>query len=172
MVKDVYKRPKKAQRGIVIRSQYGKKYINPNVARAQFISRIILIGIGLFVLSCIASAQLPVKYRVKAVSHNSDTSTSNSATVVKGGTPYIYVPNTFTPNADGLNEKFAIYTHNVKQFEVSIFSSEGGLMANWNTPSGYWDGSNAMVGLYLVMIEWTGNDGQSHEEFSKLMLVR
>lgn len=139
---------------------------------AQLISRIILIALGLFLLSCIASAQTSKTYRVKAVSTKGDTSTSNTATALKGGAPYIYFPNTFTPNGDGLNERFALVLNNVREFHIWIYSSEGGIMAEWTNPTGYWDGKNAMVGLYIIHIEWTGQDGKKREDFGKLMLVR
>lgn len=145
-----------------------RQYFEAKETRFQLVSRIILLFLLLFVAASVALSQ---RYRVRAVSSDGrDTSTSN--TVVKGGTPYIYFPNTFTPNGDGLNERFFVITHNVNDINVSIFSSQGALMADWNTPSGYWDGKNAMVGVYIVLIEWTGNDGKYHEDYAKLVLVR
>lgn len=161
------KNKKHPERGIVFTPPRKK----PLWRNAQLISRIILIALGIFILSCLASAQ-PPKYRVKAVSTKGDTSTSNTVTALKGGAPYIYFPNTFTPNGDGVNERFALYLNNVREFHVWIYSSEGGIMAEWSNPSGYWDGKNGMVGMYVVHIQWTGQDGKAREDFGKLVLVR
>ncbi len=59
----------------------------------------------------------------------------------------VYIPNAFTPNGDGLNDKFRILGHGIKNIKsLRIFDRYGGLVfscfdADLNDPTAAWDGT-------------------------------
>lgn len=53
----------------------------------------------------------------------------------------IYLPNTFTPNADGLNDGFGAKGEGILQFEMQVFDRWGHLVFESNDIYSYWDGT-------------------------------
>jgi len=53
----------------------------------------------------------------------------------------IYVPNTFIPNSDNVNDYFRIYGGNFKKIECQIFNRWGELVKIINSVDDYWDGT-------------------------------
>ncbi len=53
----------------------------------------------------------------------------------------VYVPNTFIPDGDGLNDLFQIYGGNIKQMECLIFNRWGELVCTLNSTDDGWDGT-------------------------------
>ena len=55
--------------------------------------------------------------------------------------PFVYVPNSFTPNGDGINELFTpVVTGNVMQYEFIIFDRWGEAIFTSVAPDQPWDG--------------------------------
>ncbi len=52
----------------------------------------------------------------------------------------IYVPNVFTPNGDGRNDDFRVYSTGLTELDVMIFNRWGEIIYEYNTLSGSWDG--------------------------------
>jgi len=53
----------------------------------------------------------------------------------------IYFPNAFTPNGDGLNDKFPLPNHNLKGYHLMIFDRWGELIFESYNSSHQWDGT-------------------------------
>ena len=53
----------------------------------------------------------------------------------------IYVPNTFTPNGDGINDVFIPVGKNIATMELIIFDRWGGVLFQSNSPNMGWDGT-------------------------------
>ena len=53
----------------------------------------------------------------------------------------VYVPNTFIPDDDGLNDLFQVYGGNIKQMECLIFNRWGELVYTLNSINDSWDGT-------------------------------
>ena len=74
----------------------------------------------------------------------------------------IYVPNSFTPNGDGLNDYFSISSLNIniiKEFNIIIFNRWGQVVFESPDPNFVWDGkyNNEMVlrsNIYSYVIEY------------------
>jgi gliding motility-associated-like protein len=69
----------------------------------------------------------------------------------------VYVPNTFTPDGDGLNDVFKAYGENLQNFRMEIRNRWGDLIFESNDPDHVWNGS-VDGGEYLVQIDtylWT-----------------
>ncbi|MFZ6050557.1 DUF7948 domain-containing protein [Halocola ammonii] len=54
----------------------------------------------------------------------------------------IYVPNTFTPDGDGLNDVFRAYGDNIREFHMQIYDRWGQLVFESFSVDEVWDGSN------------------------------
>ncbi|MCR9290395.1 MAG: PKD domain-containing protein [Bacteroidetes bacterium] len=71
-----------------------------------------------------------------------------------------YIPNVFSPNGDGVNDRFEIFPFGqFENYKISIFDRWGGLMFESANPSEFWDGKNkngqkAPGGIYTYMIEF------------------
>ena len=108
---------------------------------------------------------------------------SDELTVVVDKTERLYIPNVFSPNGDGVNDRFYItVTDGTKIRNFNIYSRWGVLLHHhaehtsfWDTPSG-WDGSfngNPMPpGVYLWMVELEFFDGRVGTKSGDVTLVR
>ena len=75
----------------------------------------------------------------------------------------IYVPNVFTPNFDGINDKFralpaADNCENITFYSMKIFNRWGDFVFESNDINNEWDGTfrgeNASIGVYVYIIEY------------------
>ena len=53
----------------------------------------------------------------------------------------LYMPNTFTPNGDGLNDIFIPVGKNISSVHLMIFDRWGGILFESNDPNVGWDGT-------------------------------
>jgi len=81
-----------------------------------------------------------------------------------------YIPNVFSPNADGFNDHFEVYFGNtctLESIEMSIFDRWGGLRYRGN--NNRWDGvfkskdSQSGVYVYLIKMSIRSYDGSIYE---------
>ena len=110
-----------------------------------------------FTFTCSAQIMLEKRtYRVTAVqSGNSNIiSQSNHADVVPE--MRIFVPNTFTPNGDGLNETFGAKGEGIGWFDMQIYDRWGNLVFRTSNINQQWDGTlnkqKAPEGAYVYKI--------------------
>ena len=102
-------------------------------------------------------------YRIRAVeaAGNGAESVSNEACVTFG--PQLFVPNAFSPNNDGNNDRFEVYAPNLAMAEISIFNRWGQLIYRTSNLDEAWDGtfrgSPVQEGVYVFVIRGTGVDG-------------
>ena len=68
----------------------------------------------------------------------------------------IFVPNTFTPNGDGLNETFGARGEGIGWFDMQIYDRWGNLIFQSSNPNQQWDGTynkqRAPEGAYVYKI--------------------
>lgn len=55
--------------------------------------------------------------------------------------PFIYIPNTFSPDGDGFNETFAVLGPFIEEAYLVIYNRWGDKMFESNVPGGAWDGT-------------------------------
>lgn len=89
----------------------------------------------------------------------------------------VVIPNVFTPNRDDVNDLFRPITTGLISLSAWIYSREGILVKSWNTINGSWDGRTVSgevcsEGVYFVIVEATGFDGNSFKMKSNLTLLR
>jgi gliding motility-associated-like protein len=116
-------------------------------------------------------------YRIRAIEMpggNSAWSLSNEVCVrVESG---IHAPNAFTPNEDGINDRFYLQGIHVQTFNLQIFSRWGLLMFETNDISEGWDGfyqgEKAPEGAYVYVARGVGYNGMPYVIKGTLTLMR
>ena len=106
---------------------------------------LMLFAFSLLMLGSIeqSSAQVSVnrKYRVIAYKTGSPQifSVSNEVNIIPNMS--IYIPNTFTPNGDGLNDTFGVAGEAILEFNMKIFNRWGQLIYETSNANERWDGT-------------------------------
>ena len=102
------------------------------------------------------------EYYVYVEDQNGCSDFSNNVIVNEVPRTEIYVPNSFTPNADWHNEVFVVYGKNIKTYSMKIFDRWGDLLfesddiqKHWD---GYFNGRKVEENRYLYHIEIIGED--------------
>ncbi len=105
-------------------------------------------------------------YRVYGVSNENDTSYSNRTCM--NGKPLVYIPTAFTPNQDGINDKFNpilffINQQNLKtvnNFSLVVYNRWGEKLFETENPMQGWDGTykgaKCQQGVYVYTLKATG----------------
>jgi gliding motility-associated-like protein len=104
-------------------------------------------------------------YRVIAYKAGNPGITSMSNETVVIPTMYIYVPNSFTPNNDGLNDTFGVSGEAIQKFDMQIYNRWGDLIFESANASQKWDGtfkgSKVPEGIYVYKISASGISGKN-----------
>jgi gliding motility-associated-like protein len=101
---------------------------------------------------------------------------SSSDTVRIYYDPILYVPNTFTPNADENNQVFRAYGGNIKSFEMTIYNRWGELVFTGDDLSDFWDGSYndypCQDGTYTWKVKLVDLKDEEHLYVGHVNLIR
>jgi gliding motility-associated-like protein len=96
------------------------------------------------------------------VTENGCTSTDTILVEVEVSPVYIVVPNTFTPNGNGVNDVFKPEMLGVAQLEFYIFNRWGELLYSWTDLNGSWDGTykgeKVQQGVYVWLLHAVPED--------------
>lgn len=88
----------------------------------------------------------------------------------------LYVPNTFTPNRDGINDFFLAFGTEIKEFEMLIFNRWGEQIFRSNSLQEGWDGMHkghkCQIGVYAWRIVYTENSGKEGMLIGHVNLLR
>lgn len=91
------------------------------------------------------------------------------------GQEFVYIPNTFTPNEDELNEEFKIFIKGHKTVEISIYNRWGERLymsadetTGWN---GIYSGKKVPCGAYLYKVSGTWNSGSDFNYTGSLTVL-
>ena len=89
----------------------------------------------------------------------------------------IWLPNTFTPNGDGFNDKFTLSTHKyIKLQEFRIFNRWGNEVFSAKSIDDGWDGTykgeKCDIGTYYYFARWCKNNGDVKEAKGEITLLR
>ena len=90
----------------------------------------------------------------------------------------LYIPNSFTPNGDGLNDTFwpVGLLKSVKQFNFQIFNRWGELLFESNRTNSTWDalyqGKLVQEGIYVWKLFFTDKKGVNHRSIGNVNVIR
>ncbi len=114
-------------------------------------------------------------YRVKATEKTTGT-VSWSNEVCFGFDPILYVPNAFSPNGDGINDRYTWSYASIKTFSINIYDRWGELIYSADDPADFWDGfykgSKVPDGVYVFIINYAGYDGRFNLVKGNITLLR
>ena len=104
------------------------------------------------------------KYRVIAYKKGNNGVTSMSNTVEVNPYMSIYIPNTFTPNGDGMNDTFGVYGEAIKEFNIQVYNRWGEMIFETASVDNRWDGTYQGVqvpqGIYVYKVAARGKEGK------------
>jgi gliding motility-associated-like protein len=95
---------------------------------------------------------------------------------VSGQEALIYIPDSFTPNEDGVNEVFSVKGTGIDKIRVMVFNRWGELLYTWNCLDdcgwdGYYMGSKVQNGVYAYRLEAIGQDGTKIFRSGKICVI-
>lgn len=91
---------------------------------------------------------------------------------------YLYVPDAFSPNDDGLNDTYKVSAFYLEPFDLQIFNQWGELVFRTDKPNIQWDGTyenrKCKTGVYMVIINYgtKAEPGKSFQYKTTLQLIR
>ena len=90
---------------------------------------------------------------------------------------YLHIPNSFTPDNNGLNDRYAPYARGCMVFSMKIYNRWGAKVFETGSIGKGWDGTlpdgtEAMSGMYHLLIETLDTEGYRHVEKGYLILNR
>lgn len=95
-------------------------------------------------------------YRVTAVKSGSPNIVSESNYAEVAPEMRIFIPNTFTPNNDGLNDTFGPKGEGIGWIDMQIYDRWGNMIFHTNNPKQMWNGKyhkeDAPMGAYVYKI--------------------
>ncbi len=87
----------------------------------------------------------------------------------------LFVPNSFSPNGDGINDSFKVGSTDLLEFDAKIFNRWGEKIHSWNDPTEGWDGTvkGAIVsdGAYTYIIKARSTCGNVDYEYRGVIVV-
>jgi len=116
-------------------------------------------------------------YTLEVIDFNGCRNTDNIA-VAGDCFTNIYVPNAFTPNGDGINDRFEIKGYRINSFELFIYDRWGQLIFKSFELSNAWDGQYmdrskiAPPGTYTWLLRYVQADGRDNATKGTVTLVR
>ncbi len=127
---------------------------------------------------CPNSQIMPKKsgcYRVEAVD-NSGCKAIDEMCVEVTTSHNIYIPNTFTPNEDGVNETFMVYGTGISNIELIIFDRWGAKLFTSTEQSKGWDGTfkgeMSKQDVYTYLVNYQALDGKKHTKTGHVTLLK
>ncbi|TAK42608.1 MAG: T9SS type B sorting domain-containing protein [Saprospiraceae bacterium] len=89
----------------------------------------------------------------------------------------IYLPNAFSPNADGINDVFTAYGKHHRVESLQIFHRWGGMAYDGRGETAAWDGTSkglpAQPGVYVYLLHYTDTrTGEMEMKSGEVVLVR
>ncbi|WP_428658466.1 gliding motility-associated C-terminal domain-containing protein [Runella sp.] len=116
-----------------------------------------------------------VIYRVRATSTDGQSSISN--TIVYARVPKLFVPDTFSPNNDSVNDTFEIKGQAITIGQITIYDRWGNVLYSTDSWTKAWDGSDAngrkvTQGAYTYRIDYTDVQNKSYSKLGTVYLVR
>ncbi|MCB9197095.1 MAG: gliding motility-associated C-terminal domain-containing protein [Flavobacteriales bacterium] len=98
----------------------------------------------------------------------------DTITVYLDGT--LYVPNTFTPNGDGVNDYFKVVARDVHDYQLYIFNRWGQLIFDSQDTEATWDGKYkgdpVVIDAYIWKIYFLDNQNHPHDYIGHVNVIR
>ena len=108
---------------------------------------------------------------------NTGCSDSSTNTITIHPKMSIYIPNAFTPNSDGINDKFDVKVNSISNYEIHVYSRWGEKIFYSHNELNSWDGSDfngvfVPNGVYLYHIKIIDQNGKDWAYNGEINLLR
>ena len=109
---------------------------------------------------------------------DNDEQLSSNPVIVAISESKLEFPNAFSPNDDGLNDKYQAKRDykSIVEFHAYIFNRWGQKLIEWTDPADGWDGtykgSPVKEGVYFVLVKAKGADGRDYNIRKDVNLLR
>jgi gliding motility-associated-like protein len=120
----------------------------------------------------------PGEHEITQVAHSGDCSdTIKRKTYVRDDFA-VHIPNSFTPNGDGLNDVFEFYGTGIKEYQAIVMNRWGEEMHFWthSDANSYWDGTSkgepVTSGVYVYRIVVVDYHNVSHNFTGNITILR
>ena len=133
-------------------------------------------------LSCVDCANPVVtsyndeNYYEVIVTYNKGCIAKSSVTVFTDASPEIFTPNMFSPNDDGLNDKFFVYGLGIRDFDLKIFNRWGEKVYESTEQTQGWDGffrnEEQEPGAYVYYVQVVYLNNKEFSKTGSVTLVR
>lgn len=115
-------------------------------------------------------------YRVKADEDAGELQESWSNEICFDFDPTLFVPNSFTPNGDEVNDRFGVYAGSIKVFHMAIYDRWGAKLFETNDMKATWDGTYqgkpVPDGVYVVLVNYSDYKNREFSTKTSLSLLR
>lgn len=115
-------------------------------------------------------------YRIRAQENGGDQLESWSNDVCFDFEPTLFVPNAFSPNEDGNNDRFGVFAGSIRTFRMAIYNRWGEKMFESSDMQASWDGKfkgrYAPDGVYVVLVDYTDYKNRSYSTKTSVHLLR
>jgi gliding motility-associated-like protein len=119
------------------------------------------------------------RYCVNLIVQNSDGCTSSTTNCVYVSPEWsLYVPNSFTPNGDGVNDFFFAYGVNIREFRIWIYDRWGNMIWTTDNMDQGWDGKAnggkkiAQEDVYVWKIRFHDVFDKKHDMVGHVSIIR
>lgn len=135
-------------------------------------------GDGLSCVDCpnpVASPYNTTEYTL-SVYYGENCLATNVVTVKVGREPEFYMPNAFSPNGDGKNDRIFLYGSGLKTVHLTIYNRWGEKVYESVNQSEGWDGTykgqQQSPGLYTYIADLEYLNGKKKRDFGSITLIR
>ena len=84
---------------------------------------------------------------------------------------YLYIPNAFTPDGDGLNDMLYVRGQAIRDMRWCIYNRWGKIVFESNSPLRGWDGNNCPMGVFTYIIDYTTTNNQYYRHVGSVILI-
>ena len=125
-------------------------------------------------------------YQISLIVHDNQGCTDTTQNLIVVSDIYsIYIPNSFSPDFDGKNDRFCLVYYGIREatFAFNVFDRFSNLVYATNNIQDLscengWDGTHYKtgkdlpIGTYIYQIYYQDFEGWKHQETSKIILIR
>jgi gliding motility-associated-like protein len=143
----------------------------------KLFSRLALLALFMVVAATQVNAQVQYSRKYRVVAYKTGNphvfSISNEVEIIPAMS--LYIPNTFTPNGDGMNDTFGVAGEAIKDFKMQIYNRWGQLIFESSDANQRWDGKfggdKVPEGSYVYKVTAQGAAGKRETREGQLNVI-
>lgn len=120
----------------------------------------------------------PGSYTIVVQYSNGECFAQSELDVIVDGCPdmTLYIPNTFTPDGDNINDKFGAYGTGITKFNMRIWNRWGEMIFEANSLedrwNGYYRGDICQDDIYVYQLKYEGVNYKSRYIYGRVLLIK